>query len=61
MTRRVIVVYTCKADTLVCKFLYQRVQCHYNVKGLSFVSARLALQPCVSVLMVLGIQEMTDF
>ena len=55
VTRRVIVVY-CEADSLVFKLFVSKSVMSFN--GLSFASARHAPQPCVSVLVVQGIQEM---
>ena len=45
----VLVVYTCEADT-----------CDVIKDGLSITSARPSPQPCVSILMVLGILEITS-
>ena len=43
---------TCEADTI---FVSKTVM---SLNGLSFVSARPAPQPCVSVLVVWGIQDL---
>ena len=48
-------VYTCEADTLVFSFFVSKGVMSLN--GQSFVSARTAPQPCVSALVVWGIQE----
>ena len=58
MTRRVIEVSTCEADTLVLKVFVSKSVMSLN--GQSFASARPTLQPCVSDLVVQGIQEMLE-
>ena len=57
-TRRVIVVYTYEAETLVFKVLYQSV---ISLNGLRFVSARPALHPSVSVFVKQRILEINPF
>ena len=46
---------TYEVDTLIFTFLYQSVM---SLNGPSIVSARSAWQPCVSVLVVQGVQEL---